>query len=418
MSNQPSSLDRRQFLKNGLLGVAGAGALAAVPAALKGGQQTVASTQATPAAPAVNKADFIIRPLGKTGVKLPVVSMGVMNSNNENLIQAALDGGVVHLDTAHGYQRGTNEGVIGKVLKGRPRDSYFIATKVQGEPRDRRTGEFSAETKPEAFLEKVDLSLQRLGLDHVDIMYLHNVSMRSSVLFEPLMEALQKVKKAGKARFIGVTTHSNEHDVVRAAIEAKIYDAVLVSYNFRKTNLAELDPAIADAVKAGIGIIAMKTQAGGYWDKEKTEPINMKAALKWALSNPNITTAIPGVTAFDQLNLNLQAMTDIKLTDAEKADLRLGGEDHGNGLYCQGCQACLPQCPKGLPLPDLMRSYMYAYGYRNLGAAYDLVASLGIGQNPCADCAGCPVTCTMGFDVRNRATTIAGLQAAPAELFG
>jgi hypothetical protein len=65
-----------------------------------------------------------------------------------------------------------------------------------------------------------------------------------------------------------------------------------------------------------------------------------------------------------------------------------------------------------------MRSYMYAYGYRNLGAAYDLVASLGVGQNPCADCAGCPVTCAMGFDVRNRATAIAGLQAAPSELFG
>ncbi|MBN1939110.1 MAG: aldo/keto reductase [Candidatus Aminicenantes bacterium] len=414
MSKDRSFLDRRQFLKNGFLGVAGASALAAVPAALKGGQQAAAPA----AAAAKATADFIRRPLGNTGIKLPVVSMGVMNSNNENLIQAALDSGIVHLDTAHGYQRGTNEGAIGKVLKGRPRDSYFIATKVQGEPRDRRTGTFSAETKAEPFLEKVDLSLQRLGLDYVDIMYLHNVSNRDSVLFEPLMGALQKIKKEGKARFIGVTTHSNEHDVVRAATEAKVYDVVLVSYNFRKTNLAELDPAIADAAKAGLGVIAMKTQAGGFWDREKTDPINMKAALKWALSNPNITTAIPGCTAFDQLTLNLEAMTDIKLTDKEKADLRLGGEDHGGGLYCQGCQACLPQCPKGLPLPDLMRSYMYAYGYRNLGTAYDLVGDLGVGTDPCADCGACAVKCTMGFDVRARVTTIAQLQAAPAELFG
>lgn len=411
----PSSrhlLDRRSFLKKGLWGVAGAGALAAVPAALKAGTQT------SPAPDSKAAGDFITRPLGKTGVKLPVVSMGVMNSNNENLIQAALDGGIVHLDTAHGYQRGTNEVVIGKVLKGRPRDSYFLATKVPGEPQDRRTGTFTEATKAGPFLEKFDLSLQRLGLDYVDILYLHNVTTRQAVQFEPLMGALEKVKKEGKARFIGVTTHGNEHEVVRAAIEAKIYDVVLTAYNFRQTTRPELDAAIAGAVGAGIGIIAMKTQAGAFWDRERTRPINMKAALKWALSNPNITTAVPGMTTFDQLTLNMQAMTDIILTDAEKADLEISAEKGDPGLYCQGCETCLPQCPKNLPIPSLMRSYMYAYGYRNLGAAYDLTASLDVGRNPCADCVSCSVKCALGFDVRARATDIARIQAAPPELFG
>jgi predicted aldo/keto reductase-like oxidoreductase len=398
-------MDRRKFLKNGLLGAAGAGALSALPGKLTA--QSKAST-----------AGFMTRPLGKTGVKLPVVSMGVMNSNNENLILAALDGGILHLDTAHGYQRGTNEVAIGKVLKGRPRDSYFIATKVPGEPRDNRTGNFSAETKAEPFLQKFDLSLQRLGLDNVDILYLHNVQTKEAVQFEPLMKALEQIKKSGKARFIGVTSHSNEHVVIQAAVEAKIYDVVLAAYNFRKTNIAEQNAAIAEAVKAGVGIVAMKTQAGAFWDREKTQPINMKAALKWALSNPNITTAVPGMTTFDQLTLNLQAMTDITLTAEEKADLKLGAEANGPGLYCQGCNECLPQCPKNLPLPSLMRSYMYAYGYRNLGAAYDLVDSLGVGQNPCAGCSTCAVKCALGFDVRDRASDIARILAAPAELFG
>jgi predicted aldo/keto reductase-like oxidoreductase len=405
MSTTSSSMDRRKFLKNGLLGVAGAGALAAVPGRLKA--QGKASTSG-----------FITRPLGKTGVKLPVVSMGVMNSNNENLILAALDGGIIHLDTAHGYQRGTNEVAIGKVLKGRPRDSYFIATKVQGDPRDNRTGNFSPETKAEPFLQKFDLSLQRLGLDNVDTLYLHNVQSKEAVQFEPLMKALEQIKKSGKARFIGVTTHSNEHVVIQAAVEAKIYDVVLTAYNFRKTNIAEQNATIAEAVKAGVGIVAMKTQAGAFWDREKTQPINMKAALKWALSNPNITTAIPGLTTFDQLSLNLQAMTDITLTAEEKADLKLGAAENGPGLYCQGCNECLPQCPKNLPLPSLMRSYMYAYGYRNLGAAYDLVESLGVGPNPCSGCSACAVKCAMGFDVRDRASDIARILAAPAELFG
>jgi predicted aldo/keto reductase-like oxidoreductase len=413
MSSSRHPLDRRQFLKNGLMGVAGVGALAAVPAVLKAEPQAAAPPSGkTPAR------NFLTRPLGKTGVKLPVVSMGVMNSNNENLIQAALDGGIVLLDTAHGYQRGTNEVVIGKVLKGRPRDSYFLATKVPGEPQDLRSGTFTEETKAGPFFEKFDLSLRRLGLEYVDILNLHNVTTRQAVLFEPLMGALEKVKKDGKARFIGVTCHQNEHEVVRAAIEAKIYDVVLTAYNFRQTTRPELDAAIADAVGAGIGIIAMKTQAGAFWDRERTRPINMKAALKWALSNPNITTAVPGMTTFDQLALNMQAMTDIVLTDAEKADLEIGAATGDPGLYCQGCETCLPQCPKNLPIPALMRSYMYAYGHRNLGAAYDLVASLGVGPEPCASCGGCRVKCALGFDVGERATDIARILAAPAELFG
>jgi len=404
MSLSRTALDRRAFLKTGLAGVAGAGALAGVPSPL-----AARPVQAAPG-------KLLSRPLGKTGVTLPIVSMGVMNSNNDNLIRAALDRGIFHLDTAHGYQRGTNEGVIGKVLQGRPRDSYFIATKVQGEPRDRQ-GNFSPETKAEPFLDKVNLSLERLGLDHVDILYLHNVQTRESVLYEPLLKALEQAKKSGKARFIGVSTHSNEHGVIRAVLEAKVHDVVLVGYNFRKTNLAELDAAMADGVKAGIGFVAMKTLAGAYWDRERQQPINTKAALKWALNNPNIATAIPGMTAFDQLDQNLVVGADITLTPEERTDLRLGEAKDYAGLYCQGCRTCVPQCPRALPLPDLMRSYMYAYGYRNLGAAYDLLASLKVGENPCAGCGECTVRCAMGFDVRDRASDIARLQAAPAEFF-
>ncbi|MDD8025391.1 MAG: aldo/keto reductase [Acidobacteriota bacterium] len=414
MSENPKTLGRRSFIKSGLIGAAGFGTLSSLPSALTAGQKPFT-------APAGNAkaSGFITRKLGKTGVTLPIVSMGVMNSNNENLIKAALDAGIVHLDTANGYQRGTNEGIIGKVLQGRPRDSYFLATKVPGEPRDRMTGNFSPETSAETWLKSFDVSLQRLGLDYVDIIYLHNVQTREATLFEPLLKALESVKKAGKARFIGVTSHRNEQDVVRAAIESKLYEVVLVGYNFRKTNLAELDAAIADAVKLGIGIIAMKTLAGGYWDdRARTQPINVKAALKWALSNPNITTAIPGMTSFDQLELNMQVMKDTKLTDQEKADLKLGEPQAAGGFYCQGCNECSGQCPKNLPIPSLMRGYMYAYGYRNLGEAYDLVSSLGVSESPCADCSHCAVKCAMGFDVRERATLLARLQAAPAELFG
>jgi predicted aldo/keto reductase-like oxidoreductase len=388
-------MKRRSFMGQGLAGLAGIGALGA-------GGRLLGLTRESPAG-----RKFITRKLGRTGIVLPVVSMGVMNSDNPDLVRAALDGGIVLLDTANGYQRGTNEVMIGKVLRGRPRDSYVIATKVPGIPRDRKTGLFSSETKADTFLKMFETSLQRLGLEYVDILYLHNVLKRESVVFEPLLRALEKVKAEGKARFIGVSTHGGEPEVIRAVVETGVHDVVLSGYNFRKNYIADLDAAIAEAVGKGIGIVAMKTLAGGYWDEERQQPINVKAALKWALNNPNITTAIPGMTTFEQLKTDLEVARDITLTPREIQDLRL--ETKTGGLYCQQCNRCLSQCPQGWAIPTLMRGYMYAVGYRNLDLARDVVAEAGIPRDPCGECRSCSVQCAMNFDVRSRMTSVARL---------
>ncbi len=391
-------MKRRSFIQKSAAGLAGIGAVGAAGA----GRRLFGMSEES-----AGSKKFITRKLGKTGYVLPVVSMGVMNSDSPDLVRAALDGGLIHLDTANGYQRGTNETMIGKVLVGRPRDSYVIATKVPGVPRDRKTGLFSPETKAETFLTMFDTSLKRLGLEYVDILYLHNVQKRESVLFEPLLQALQKVKKEGKARFIGVSTHAGEPEVIRAVLEGKVHDVVLTGYNFRKNSLAELDAAIADAVKAGIGIVAMKTMAGGDRDEERQRPINVKAALKWALNNPNITTAIPGMTTFEQLTMDLEVARDITLTPQEIEDLKQ--ETKLGGLFCQQCSRCLPQCPQGLPIPTLMRGYMYAQGYRNIELAKDVVAEAGVSGNPCGNCEGCAVTCAMRFDIKSRVTSVSAL---------
>ena len=399
------TMNRRRFLGTGAAGLA---AIGAVPAVLSAG-----AAPQEPAKP--GKDQRVWRTLGKTGIRLPVVSMGVMNADNPDLVRAALESGIVMLDTAHGYQRGRNEEMIGQVIKGRPRDSFVIATKVPGQPMDRETGLFTAETSAEAWLEKVNISLQRLGLEYVDILYLHNVWKKEAVQFEPLLSALQKAKKAGKTRFIGLSTHMGEPEVLQAAAELKAHDVVLTAINFREDHRAETQRAIAAAAKVGIGIVAMKTQAGIYWDKEKLLPINMKAALKWVLADANVATAIPGFTTFEQMREDLEVMPDLALSDKEKADLV--PPSGVAGLYCQGCRVCQGQCPRRLPIPELMRSYMYARAYRNLSEARDLVASLSLPERPCGDCRSCTVRCAMGFAVGERIREISGLAALPASLF-
>ena len=410
MTGNDNELQRRAFLKRGLTGLAAVGA---IPGAVKAAALAPAGSGKAGASETQAQAKPIVRTLGKTGLKIPVVSMGVMNADNPAVVQAALDSGIFMLDTAHVYQRGRNEQMIGQVVKGKPRDSYMIATKVPGPGKDRSMQGLEGEALQKNFLDKFDLSLERLGLDHVEILYLHNNSTREDVQNPAIIEALQKAKKSGKARFVGMTTHSNEPAVIRATIEAKVYDVVLTAYNFNHDYREEIRKAVAEAAAAGLGVVAMKTQAGAYWDKERQQPINMRAALKWVLNDPNVTTAIPGFTTFDQLKEDLTVMTDLKLTPQELKDLRLG--EQVAGLYCQQCGQCVPGCSKSLPIPDLMRSYMYAYGYRNLQAAHELVGSLDVAENPCGSCASCSVVCAKGFDIADRVRDIARLRGVPGD---
>ena len=391
--------DRRAFLQTGAATLT---ALAVPHRLLAEGEKKTASQVAK---------GRIQRTLGRSGVELPVVSMGVMNADNPNLVRAALDGGIVHFDTAHGYMRGRNEEMLGEVFKGRKRDSFFLGTKVVAQGVDRTTGLPGPETKAETFVEMFHLSLKRLQLDHVDILYLHNVSRKEAALHGPILEALVRLRKEGKARLIGLSTHSNEPEAIRAAVESKAYDVVLTAYNFRQAHRAEVLKACQEASRAGLGVVAMKTQAGGRFSKDLPQPVNMKAALKWALQDPCVTTAIPGFTTFDQLSEDLVVMNDLRMTDAERQDVE--GAAKTAGLYCQQCGSCRPQCPQGLPVPDLMRGYMYAAGYRNLGAAKELVGDLSLAGSPCGRCEACAVRCPQGFEVRARIGELLALRQVP-----
>jgi predicted aldo/keto reductase-like oxidoreductase len=404
MIKKENQKSRRYFMKTGLTGIAG---ISMFPTIAKGKIDSPAANKETTIPP-------ISRTLGKTGIRIPVVSMGVMNADNPKLVEAALDSGIKMLDTAHGYQRGRNEEMIGKIIKNRPRDSYVIGTKIY-ESRDMKTGLFPAEATGDSIFEKFEISLKRLGIDHVDILYLHNISRKESLLFEPYLNALLKLKKQGKTNFIGVSTHVNEPEVIRAAADSKVYDVVLTAYNFRQPHWQKVKKAIEYAARAGLGIVAMKTQAGVYWDRERLHPINMTAALKWVLNDPNVHTAIPGFTTFDQIQLDLTVLKDLTLTREEKKDLEKGEKMSLAGLYCSQCGTCISQCTHQLDIPTLMRSYMYAYGYRNLGQARDTLLSANSHALPCYTCSTCSIKCTQGFNVREKILDISRLKNIPEE---
>jgi predicted aldo/keto reductase-like oxidoreductase len=392
------NINRRGFLRTGIAGVAGIVAL---------------SPSLATAATSNQQKDVILRTLGKTGMKVPVISFGVMRADNPNLCKAAYEKGIKLFDTANVYQNGNNEIMLGNLLKNYPRNSFYLATKIKPAGVDRE-GKPSDQTTAEDFLSKFNTSLSRLMMDYVDILYIHDIRNPELLEYKPIINAVKNLKREGRIKFMGFSTHANEPLVVDAAAAMDYWDVILTAYNFKQTYITELNSAIKKASHAGIGIVAMKTLAGGgFLDKEKTKPINSTAALKWVLSNPDITTTIPGMTDFDQLDLNVKILADISITDQEKKDLIIASAE--KGLYCNGCTTCLNACPRNLPVPDLMRAYMYAYGYSNPAMAQSLLTELGTDDNPCKECNICNVKCTKKFDIREKIADISRLINVPSD---
>jgi uncharacterized protein len=392
------NLNRRSFLRTGITGAAGI-------VALSPGIVSAASSN--------QDQNIITRTLGRTGMKVPVISFGVMRADNPNLCKAAYEKGIKLFDTANGYQNGNNETMLGNLFKSVPRNSFFLATKVKPAGVDRE-GKPSDQTTAEDFLNKFSTSMSRLQMDYVDILYIHDIRNPEMFEYKPIINAVKKLKKDGKVKYIGFSTHANEPAVINAAADLDTFDVILTSYNFKQAYADELTAAITKASKSGIGMVAMKTMAGGgFLDKEKTKPINSTAALKWVLSNPDVTTTIPGMTEFDHLDLNVKILADITLSDNEKKDLIAAASE--TGLYCTGCTKCLPACPMKLPVNDLMRAYMYAYGYSNPKMAHALLSELSLSNNPCQNCNVCTVNCTKNFNVREKIADISRLVNVPSD---
>jgi len=392
-------LNRRRFLRNSSLGILGAGLIG------KKGLATNIQYQEN-ALPKI----LVHRTLGKTGIRVPVIGMGILGSGSPALIEAALDAGITHFDsTAAQPQQARNEEMLGQVLKGRSRESFIYGTKIHL-PQDNKTGLYMNTATEKEFTSKLDAALKSLQLDYVDILYHHMVSRRESAFYEPVMKAMEKAKKAGKTRFLGMTSHSNVPEAVQAAADSEFYEVIMASYNPRQINWLQVKEAIANAAKAGLGVVAIKVIRGDIEKGQK--PVNPVASLKWVLQDSNVHATIPGFSNYEEMQTDLSVMENLSLTEAEINDLKR--EDSYTGLYCQGCGECLQQCKADLPIPDLMRAYMYTYGYRQPSLAHSLLTSLELPEKVCDDCSSCPVVCANGWNVGDKICDIIRLKDVPS----
>src|SRR6186997_1587562 len=150
------------------------------------------------------------RPLGKTGLQLPILGFGASSLGQEfrsvtldealQSVRVALDGGLTFIDTSPFYGRGMSEVLLGVALRDVPRDSYHLCSKLGRY--DLAHFDFSAKRVAES----IDVSLHRLGTDHLDICLCHDIEfVEMQQIVDETLPALRKQQQAGKVRFIGIS---------------------------------------------------------------------------------------------------------------------------------------------------------------------------------------------------------------------
>jgi len=359
------------------------------------------------------------RTLGRTGLSVTPLAFGCMTTSDPTVIRRAADLGINHFDTARVYQNGNNERMVGAALKD-VRRSVVLSSKS------------TSRTKAE-LLADLDRSLSELGTDYLDIWYLHNRNEPGDVTDEQL-DAQRVAKQAGKIRFAGVSTHFNMDKVLARLAATGQTDVVLTTYNFAMRSVdaaananpdapkSDMTGAIRAARKAGLGIVAMKVMAGGTSRVQRGDrvyganPQELRqrlaapgvpvAAIRWALRNESVDTAIVCMTSHDELDEDLRALAGPYGDDDEQlltAQLALVGPS-----YCRMCGACGGTCEKGVRVPDVLRILTYADGYGQFALARERFLDLPPSARPgaCADCASCTFRCAHGVAFR------AGLERA------
>lgn len=373
-----TGINRRDFLKVGLAGTT---------SALLGWEGLADAMQYASAEPFVFPVP-VYRTLGRTGLKITIISFGAMLTPEPEVMKIAFDHGVNYVDTARRYMGGKNEEIVARALKGN-RDKVYVATKIS-----------PASTSKESIFKDVETSLKALETDYVDVIQLHNLTGREDRIFNPeIREALVRLKEQGKVRFFGVTTHKNEAEVLHALADDKdrFFDTALVKYNFKSD--AQTKQAIARAAQANIGIIAMKTLAGGYATDVLGPFSPYQAAIKWVLQDQHITATIPGMRDLAQLREDIAVMRT-RFGYLDNFILKRYGAAV-QPYYCHLCGKCEATCPKGVAISTINRCLMYAEAYKSPVLArstyHEIPSSLS--ASVCLDCSDCVARCINKLDI-------------------
>ena len=261
------------------------------------------------------------RPLGTTGLDVPILAFGASSLGQEfravtldealGSVRAALDGGLNLIDTRPFYGRGMSEVLLGIALQGVPRRDYLLCTKL---------GRYSLEHfdfSAKRVAESVDVSLHRLRTDHLDIILCHDIEfVPMQQIVDETLPALERIRQAGKTRFIGFSGYPQK--IFRFICDQAKVDCVLNYNQYTLQNTRFADETIPSLKAKGVGVMnagpfsarlltdaplpawlkepeAVKAAARKAADLCRARGSSIaKLALQFSIANPDIATTVAG----------------------------------------------------------------------------------------------------------------------------
>ena len=320
------------------------------------------------------------RVLGKTGLKISRVGLGgipiqrIDAEGTKKLVYQLMEAGVNYIDTARGYT--VSEQYLGYALEG-IRDKFILATKSMARTR-------------EAMAKDIDISLGNLKTDFIDLYQVHNpnVAQLEQVIGEGgALEALLEAKEQGKIGHIGLTAHSLE--VFEKALELPWVETIMFPYNIVETQGEEL---IRKAVQKNIGFVDMKPLAGGAIE-------DAALAMRFLVSNPDVTVVIPGMADPKEVEVNLTAAENTAPLSADEQSKVQQVRDALGTQFCRRCNYCAP-CTVGINIPSvfLFQGYLDRYGLADW--AKDRYGAMAVKASACVECGACEPRCPYGLPIR------------------
>jgi len=384
-------MKRRDFLKTSV--VAGA-AVAASPLHVRAGKKEK---------PVVRN----YREIGKTGLKMSDISFGGGGLPSGSMVLRAIDRGINYFDTAPDY--GPSEKYIGEAMPRIQRDKIIIASKFCMPPS--YPNHLGLGSSKQDYVEAVEGSLTRMKTDYLDFCFVHAIGEKSAekgpelkrLLSDEMLAAAENLKKAGKIRFLAVSSHgpNNMEDLLLEAVRSGHFDMIMPAFNFMK--FPRIPEVLREAKKRGVGVVAMKTLAGAKdMDFDPKGEEFAPAAFKWVLKHPEVAGLVITIKKVKDLDLYLQA-SGVKFAAADQEILDRYAKRYGREYCRTGCGDCEGSCPAGVAMATALRYKMYFSDYGDEKKAMLSYAGLFRNAGACQDCEeeSCDGACPYGLPLRS-----------------
>lgn len=412
-------MNRREFLKSTL-------SLAAFASVARFAHAADPDVAAPSAAPAAADGTVTRRPYRDTGITVPLLGFGLMRLPEkdgkydyeaiEKMFDKAFAAGVNYFDTAYIYAGGKSERCVGDLLSKRPRDSYFLATKMP-------VGQVRSLADAERIFNE---QLERTKAGYFDFYLFHNIGWSGWEHSKKvkLVEFLEEKKAAGLIRYLGFSCHDSAENLKRV-IDDYHWDFCQIQLNIQDWESGSARRQYEILSEANVPAIIMEPLRGGklanLGDEGNRILKNVKpdaSTASWAFrfvgSLPNVIVALSGMNRLDHLEENIRTFGPlVPLNEFEQRTLRTAyaASKKTISIPCTGCRYCVP-CPADVRIPDLFllaNQFHRDHDKAAFQKAAEAIAQDGGAASECVDCKVCLKKCPQHIAIPDELKKITAL---------